>query len=187
MTDEPEQHDTRITVVVVDDHAVVRGGLTQLLAGVADLSVVGTAADGAEALGKIREHAPDPRAAPLAGNSIATDRGFLARDMPELDAHLHYRIVDVSSLKELARRWYPRAYFNAPAKTGGHRALGDIVDSIAELRYYREAVFVAPPGPDSVTARTLASRHVVGGANGTPTDTPTDTPTSVQTEATAGP
>ena len=83
----------------------------------------------------------------------------MARDMPELDAHLHYRIVDVSSLKELARRWYPRAYFNAPAKTGGHRALGDIVDSIAELRYYREAIFVPQPGPDTATLKQIAARH----------------------------
>ena len=96
---------------------------------------------------------------------MATDRGFLARDMPELEAYLHYRIIDVSSIKELSRRWYPRVYFNAPAKSGGHRALADIRESIAELRYYREAVFVTPPGPDSVTARTLASRHVIGVAD----------------------
>ena len=96
---------------------------------------------------------------PLAGNSVATDRSFLARDMPDLESFLHYRIVDVSSIKELSRRWYPRAYFNAPAKTGNHRALADIQESIEELRYYREAVFVAPPGPDSDTARTIAAKH----------------------------
>jgi oligoribonuclease len=111
---------------------------------------------------------PDARKAPLAGNSIATDRGFLARDMPRLDAHLHYRMVDVSSIKELARRWFPRAYFQAPAKTGGHRALGDIRDSIDELRYYRAAVFVPAPGPDSATAKQIAASVVpVAGARAT--------------------
>ena len=84
---------------------------------------------------------------PLCGNSIATDRAFIARDMPELDAFLHYRMVDVSSIKELARRWYPRAYFASPHKHGGHRALADIRESIQELRYYREAIFVPQPGP----------------------------------------
>ena len=106
----------------------------------------------------VRQHVPDPGRAQLAGNTVGTDRGFLARDMPELERHLHYRIVDVSSIKELVRRWYPRVYFNAPKKTGNHRALGDIRDSIAELRYYREAIFVPQPGPDSDTARTLAAR-----------------------------
>ena len=111
-------------------------------------------------LGYVREWVPEPGKAPLAGNSVGTDRGFLARDMPALEAHLHYRIIDVSSVKELARRWYPRAYFVSPSKAGGHRALADILESIAELRYYREAVFVAPPGPDTDTAREIASRHV---------------------------
>jgi oligoribonuclease len=109
----------------------------------------------------VREWVSEPGKAPLGGNTVATDRGFLARDMPELEAHLHYRIVDVSSIKELSRRWYPRVYFNAPAKSGGHRALADIRESIAELRYYREAVFVPPPGPDSATARALAARHIL--------------------------
>jgi oligoribonuclease len=108
----------------------------------------------------VREWVPEPRKAPLAGNSVGTDRGFLARDMPELEAHLHYRIIDVSSVKELSRRWFPRAYFAAPVKAGGHRALADITESITELRYYREAVFVAPPGPDTETARAIAARHV---------------------------
>ena len=107
----------------------------------------------------VREHAPEPGRTPLCGNSVATDRGFLARDMPELEQHLHYRIIDVSSVKELARRWYPRAYFNSPEKAGNHRALADIQESIAELRYYRETVFVPQPGPDSVTAREIAARH----------------------------
>jgi oligoribonuclease len=114
-----------------------------------------------QVLSYVREWVPEPRKAPLGGNTVATDRGFLTRDMPELEAWLHYRIIDVSSIKELSRRWYPRVYFNAPAKSGGHRALADIRESIAELRYYREAVFVPSPGPDSLTARTLASRHVI--------------------------
>ncbi len=115
----------------------------------------------AQVLAYIREWVPEPRKAPLGGNTVGTDRNFLARDMAELEAHLHYRIIDVSSIKELSRRWYPRAYFNSPKKSGGHRALADIRESIAELRYYREAVFVAPPGPDSETAKALAARHVV--------------------------
>jgi oligoribonuclease len=115
----------------------------------------------AQVLAYIREWVPEPRRAPLGGNTVGTDRNFLARDMPELEAHLHYRIIDVSSIKELARRWYPRAYFNAPAKSGGHRALADIRESIAELRYYREAVFVPAPGPDSDSARGMAARHVI--------------------------
>jgi oligoribonuclease len=109
----------------------------------------------------VRAHVPEPRKAPLGGNTVATDRGFLMRDMPELEAHLHYRIIDVSSIKELSRRWYPRVYFNAPKKSGGHRALADIRESIAELRYYRQAVFVPQPGPDSATAKALAEPHVI--------------------------
>jgi oligoribonuclease len=117
-------------------------------------------------LGYIRQHVPEsPRKVPLCGNSIATDRSFLARDMPELDQFLHYRMVDVSSIKELARRWYPRAYFASPEKHGGHRALADIRESIRELRYYREAIFVSQPGPDSATARQIAARYS-GDANG---------------------
>ena len=112
-------------------------------------------------LAAVREFSPEPRKVPLCGNSIATDRGFIARDLPDLDNHLHYRMVDVSSIKELARRWYPRVYFASPEKKGGHRALADIRESIAELRYYREALFVPQPGPDSVTAREIAAR--VGG------------------------
>jgi oligoribonuclease len=108
-------------------------------------------------LAAVREFVPDVRKAPLCGNSIATDRGFIARDLPGLDNHLHYRMIDVSSVKELARRWYPRAYFASPEKKGGHRALADIRESIDELRYYREAVFVPQPGPDSTTARSIAA------------------------------
>jgi oligoribonuclease len=110
-------------------------------------------------LSYIKEHCADGSRPPLAGNTVATDRSFLARDMPDLESFLHYRIVDVSSIKELSRRWYPRAYFNAPAKTGNHRALADIQESIEELRYYRAAVFVPSPGPDSDTAKALAAEH----------------------------
>src|SRR5258708_3149152 len=109
-------------------------------------------------LSYIRQHVPESRKVPLCGNSIATDRAFLARDMPQLDGFLHYRMVDVSSIKELARRWYPRAYFASPEKHGGHRALADIRESIRELRYYRDAVFVPQPGPDTATARAVAAR-----------------------------
>ena len=107
----------------------------------------------------LRSQVPESRRAPLAGNTIGTDRAFLARDMPELEAYVHYRNVDVSSIKELARRWFPRSYYAAPAKSGNHRALADIRESIEELRYYREAIFVDPPGPDSTQLRELAVRH----------------------------
>src|ERR1700685_3915993 len=110
-------------------------------------------------LGYVRGHVGEPKKVPLCGNSIATDRWFIARDMPELDAYLHYRMVDVSSIKELARRWYPRAYFASPKEDGGHRALADIKESVQELRYYRDAVFVPQPGPDSATAREIAGRY----------------------------
>lgn len=114
----------------------------------------------------VRGHVAEPRRAPLAGSSVYVDRGFLAKYLPELDAHLHYRLVDVSTVKELARRWYPRAYFNAPAKTGGHRALADTRESIAELRFYRQTLFVPAPGPSTDEARTAAADHVVD--HGTP-------------------
>jgi oligoribonuclease len=111
-------------------------------------------------LAYVREQVPEARKAPLCGNSIATDRGFLARAMPALDEHLHYRMVDVSSIKELARRWYPRAYYASPEKGGGHRALADIRESIEELRYYRQAIMVPQPGPDTATAQALAAQIV---------------------------
>ncbi|WP_203336016.1 oligoribonuclease [Nocardioides limicola] len=107
----------------------------------------------------VQDQCPRNARPPLAGNTVATDRIFLARDMPEIDAFLHYRIVDVSSIKELSRRWYPKAYHQSPPKVGNHRALADIQESIEELRYYREAVFVPPPGPDSDAARLIAERH----------------------------
>jgi oligoribonuclease len=126
------------------------------------LATATTALEDAEqqVLEYVKRFVPDRRKAPLCGNSIATDRTFIAKYMPALDDHLHYRMVDVSSIKELARRWYPRAYFNAPAKNGGHRALADIVDSITELRYYRDAVFVPAPGPDTDAAKAAAERAV---------------------------
>ncbi len=119
----------------------------------------------------VREFVPEPRKAPLAGNTIGTDRAFLARDMPTFESHVHYRNVDVSSIKELARRWFPRAYYSSPAKSGNHRALADVRESIEELRYYRDAVFVPRPGPDSATAKEIASRHAgaLTGANGVAT------------------
>ncbi len=100
-------------------------------------------------LAYIRAHVPVAGTVPLAGNSIATDRGFIARDMPELDSHLHYRMIDVSSIKELCRRWYPRIYFGQPEKGLSHRALADIKESIRELQYYRRTAFVADPGPST--------------------------------------
>ena len=106
----------------------------------------------------IRQWVPEPGKAPLAGNSVGTDKTFLDRDMPELVAYLHYRVIDVSSIKELARRWYPRVYFNAPAKHGGHRALADILESIDELRYYRAALMPQAPGPDSAAAKAIAAQ-----------------------------
>jgi oligoribonuclease len=137
---------------VVRDMHTASGLLAELAAGV----TLAEAQD--QVLGYVRRYISEPRRVPLAGNSIATDRAFIARDMPELDAFLHYRMVDVSSIKELARRWYPRTYFASPPKRGGHRALADITESIQELRYYRETVFVPVPGLDSAAARRIAAR-----------------------------
>ncbi len=109
-------------------------------------------------LAYITQWVPEPGKAQLAGNSVGTDRLFLSRDMPRVIDHLHYRIIDVSTIKELARRWFTRAYFQSPTKNGGHRALGDIRDSIRELRYYRRAIFVPDPGPDSATSKALAQQ-----------------------------
>jgi oligoribonuclease len=120
-----------------------------------------------QVLAYVREFVPEPRKAPLAGNTVGTDRTFLARDMPELEDWMHYRVIDVSSIKELTRQWYPRAYFAAPDKAGNHRALTDINESIDELRYYRKAVFVPPPGPDTEAARALAAEVEDGTEGGT--------------------
>ncbi len=108
----------------------------------------------------ILKYVPVGQQAPIAGNTIGTDRTFLAKYMPRVDSHLHYRSVDVSSIKELARRWYPRIYFNAPEKNGGHRALADILESIRELDYYRSAVFVAPPGPTTEDVQVISAATV---------------------------
>ena len=107
----------------------------------------------------VRAFVSEPRKAPLAGNTIGTDRAFLALHMAEFERYVHYRNVDVSSIKELVRRWYPRVYYSSPAKSGNHRALADIQESIEELRYYRDTVFVPLPGPDSASAKEYASRH----------------------------
>ena len=108
----------------------------------------------------IQRFVPGAGQAPLAGNTIGTDRSFLAKYMPRVDTYLHYRSVDVSSIKELARRWFPRIYFNAPAKAGGHRALADILESIRELDYYRKAAFVAPPGPSTEQVQAVSAAVV---------------------------
>jgi len=127
--------------VVTDMHA--RSGLTEeVRASTVDLATAEKAV-----LDYVRQHVKQAKTAPLAGNSIATDRGFIARDMPALDSFLHYRMIDVSSIKELCRRWYPRIYYGQPAKGLAHRALADIHESIRELQYYRRTAFVAPPGP----------------------------------------
>ncbi|PPH30006.1 oligoribonuclease [Rathayibacter sp. AY1F9] len=113
-----------------------------------------------EVLEYVLKHVPAEQQAPLAGNSIGTDRAFLAKFMPRLDGHLHYRNVDVSTIKELARRWFPRIYFNAPKKHGGHRALADILESIRELQYYRRAVFVEQPGPSTAEVQAVSAAVV---------------------------
>lgn len=122
-----------------------RSGLTEEVR----TSTIDVAAAQEMVLDYIRSHVPSPKTAPLCGNSIATDRGFLARDMPELDEFLHYRMIDVSSIKELCRRWYPKIYYGQPEKGLAHRALADIQESIRELRYYRRIAFIPPPGPST--------------------------------------
>jgi oligoribonuclease len=140
--------------VVQEMHA--HSGLTDAVRA----SVVTVADAEQQVLEHLRKHVPDARTVPLCGNSIATDRAFLARDMPELDGFLHYRMVDVSSIKELTRRWYPRVYFSQPQKGLAHRALADIKESIRELRYYRGTVFVPQPGPGSEQAQKVAAEVV---------------------------
>jgi len=138
--------------VVRDMHA--RSGLTEEVRA----STLTLAEAERQVLEYIRGYVPEARTAPLCGNSIATDRGFIARDMTELDNHLHYRMVDVSSIKELCRRWYPRIYYAQPDKGLAHRALADIKESIRELRYYRGTAFVPQPGPTSDEAKAVADR-----------------------------
>ena len=150
----------RMPDVVRDMHAT--SGLTEQV--LASTTTLRQAEE--QVLAYVREWVPEPKKAPLCGNSIATDRGFLARDMAELDAWLHYRMVDVSSVKELARRWYPRAYFNAPKKGGGHRALADIRESVQELAYYRSVLFVPQPGPSSEQCAAAAAALAGGDAAG---------------------
>jgi len=137
--------------VVRDMHA--KSGLTEEVR----RSVITLAEAEEQVLAYVKEFVPNPRTAPLCGNSIATDRGFLARDMQALDAFLHYRMIDVSSIKELCRRWYPRVYFGQPPKGLAHRALADIRESIRELEYYRRTVFVPLPGPDVEAAKAIAA------------------------------
>jgi oligoribonuclease len=148
--------------VVRDMHA--SSGLTDLVRA----STVTVSKAERQVLDYVRHFVAEPGVAPLCGNSIATDRGFLARDMPTFDQFLHYRMVDVSSVKELARRWYPKVYFNQPAKGLAHRALADILESIQELAYYRRAIFVPPPGPS--TDEAAAAAAAVGAVPAEPTD-----------------
>lgn len=161
--------DEGVNIIIRPDDLTVLEGMDPVVvdmhtsSGLLDLIPEGVSLAEAQeqVLAYVRQHVPEARKTPLAGSSVYVDRGFLARDMPDLDAHLHYHLVDVSSIKEIARRWYPRAYFNSPEKRGNHRALSDIRESIAELRYYRDAVFVPQPGPDTESARATAAGHVV--------------------------
>jgi oligoribonuclease len=137
--------------VVADMHA--KSGLTDAVRA-ASLTL---AEAEQQLLAYVKQFVPNRRTAPLCGNSIGTDRGFLARDMPQLDDHLHYRMVDVSSVKELARRWFPRVYFAQPPKGLAHRALADIIESVRELAYYRRTLFVATPGPSSEQSQAVAA------------------------------
>ncbi len=154
--------------VVTEMHA--KSGLTEAVRA----STLTVAEAEQQVLAYVKRWVPERRTAPLCGNSIGTDRGFLARDMPELDDHLHYRMVDVSSIKELARRWFPRVYFAQPTKGLAHRALADIVESIRELAYYRRTLFVDVPGPSTSQAQRAATEvagsfaDVLAAADATP-------------------
>jgi oligoribonuclease len=146
--------------VVTDMHA--RSGLVdEVRASTIDVATAETMV-----LDYIREHVKQPRTAPLAGNSVATDRGFIARDMPALDSFLHYRMIDVSTIKELCRRWYPRIYYGQPTKGLTHRALADIHESIRELKFYRRTAFVPPPGPSTSDIAAVAAE--LGGVTDAP-------------------
>src|SRR3954453_18962114 len=148
-----------MTEVVAEMHA--KSGLTDAVRA----SALPVAEAEQQLLAYIKRFVPERRSAPLCGNSIGTDRGFLARDMPELDDHLHYRMVDVSSIKELARRWFPRVYFAQPPKGLAHRALADIIESVRELAYYRRTLFVPLPGPSSDQAQAAAGEVVTSYAD----------------------
>ncbi|MGY1764167.1 oligoribonuclease [Geodermatophilus sp. SYSU D00779] len=137
--------------VVTEMHA--KSGLTEAVRA----STLTVAEAEQQLLAYVKRFVPERRTAPLCGNSIGTDRGFLARDMPELDDHLHYRMIDVSSIKELARRWFPRVYFAQPQKGLAHRALADIIESVRELAYYRQTLFVDVPGPSTSQAQAAAA------------------------------
>jgi oligoribonuclease len=161
--------DPGLDIVIATDQAKLEGmddvvremhTASGLLTAIADATTTLEQAE-QQVLDYIKRWVPDRRKAPLCGNSIATDRTFITRYMPTLDDHLHYRMIDVSSVKELARRWYPKAYYNAPVKDGGHRALADIIESVTELRYYRAAILVPPPGPDTTAAKAAALAAVV--------------------------
>ncbi|WP_222193170.1 oligoribonuclease [Modestobacter italicus] len=160
--------------VVTEMHA--RSGLTEEVRA----STVTLEEAQAIVLAYVKRFVPERRTAPLCGNSIGTDRGFLARDMPELDDHLHYRMIDVSSIKELSRRWFPRVYFAQPPKGLAHRALADILESIRELAYYRQTLFVPAPGPASDQAQAASAAVVAafapvleaGAAGAGPVSTP---------------
>jgi oligoribonuclease len=161
--------DPGLDIVIATDPAKLEGmdevvremhTASGLLTAIADATTTLEQAE-EQVLDYIKRWVPDRRKAPLCGNSIATDRTFITRYMPTLDDHLHYRMIDVSSVKELARRWYPKAYYNAPVKGGGHRALADIIESVTELRYYRAAILVPPPGPDTTAAKAAAQAAVV--------------------------
>ncbi|MCK0176646.1 MULTISPECIES: oligoribonuclease [Mycobacteriaceae] len=160
----PDEALDNMVPVVTDMHT--RSGLiNEVRASTVDLA---TAED--MVLDYIRGHVKQAKTAPLAGNSIATDRGFIARDMVKLDDYLHYRMIDVSSIKELCRRWYPRIYFGQPEKGLAHRALADIHESIRELKYYRRTAFVAPPGPATSDIAAIAAELGPPGRNGDGTD-----------------
>ncbi len=157
--------------VVTEMHA--RSGLTdEVRASTVDLATAETMV-----MEYISTHVKQPKTAPLAGNSIATDRSFIARDMPALDAFLHYRMIDVSSIKELCRRWYPRIYFGQPVKGLSHRALADIHESIRELKFYRRTAFVPPPGPSTSEIEAVVANLEAGDNASGPIDSAAEPPT----------
>jgi oligoribonuclease len=160
-------------VAVVTEMHTRSGLIEEVRASTVDLATAEKAV-----LDYIRQHVKQGKTAPLAGNSIATDRGFIARDMPALDSFLHYRMIDVSSIKELCRRWYPRIYYGQPAKGLAHRALADIHESIRELQYYRRTAFVAPPGPTTSEIAAVADELGVAPAAPEEMDSPAEDSTS---------